>query len=390
MDDIRKVFDIVDCLADEYCRFFKDIVLQQTYSTDKPAIDVLCRFIKDFAEKKGFIAEIEPFKVAGDGLLVTMNPDASLPPVVFVGHYDTVHPAGTFADPVFHIEGDKAYGPGVLDMKGGLVIGLLAMEALSRAGYEDRMIKFIFIPDEERSEGLSGEAGKEFIRSNSRGAAIALTLEGSCKHDKIIVARKGSIRYQVTVRGRSAHAGSNYAYGRSAIKDAAHKILDIEAKSVPDQITYNCGMVRGGTSPNTVPEFCEFMLYNRYWTSKQHDEIKSHVEGILERQYIPDTKTEYEIIGERPPMEGTPGNYALFDFINKTAIKYGFGHFHPIKENSGSDATYTTQVGVPSVCAMGPVGYGAHQLDECCFVDSIYTRAKLIAAVVAELPADFG
>ena len=181
----------------------------------------------------------------------------------------------------------------------------------------------VWIGDEELSEGLSGEAGKDFIRESARGCAAAITTEGGFK-DCITVARKGSIRYRVHVTGRAAHAGIAYADGISAIKEAAQKILAIEAASDPEQITYNCGLIKGGTANNTVPETCDFNLYNRYWELAQRDEIRSHVEGIIAKSYIPGTHSTFEIIGERPPMEGTPGNYALCDHVNEVARRYGF------------------------------------------------------------------
>ncbi|MBO4717295.1 MAG: M20/M25/M40 family metallo-hydrolase, partial [Spirochaetales bacterium] len=194
----------------------------------------------------------------------------------------------------------------------------------------------------------------------------------------------------VTVHGKAAHAGGEYAKGRSAIKEAAHKILEIESESDPLQITYNCGMIKGGTSPNTVPEFCEFMLYNRYWTMDQRTQIKDHVEGIIAKSYIPETESSFEIIGERPPMEWSDANMSLFNLFNDTAVKYGFPASVPYKTAGGSDATYTAQVGVPSICSVGIHGGNCHQLSEWVDISSIPKQAKIIAAAIAEMPNGFG
>lgn len=387
---MEKLFTYVDERAGQFKQLLKDIVCMESYTPDKPAVDAVGAYLADFAEKEGFHVKTVPFEKAGNGLLITWNEDAPLAPVAFTGHLDTVFPVGTFKEPLFREEDGKYYGPGVTDMKGGLAVGLLAMCALKDAGYKDRPIKFIMIGDEELSEGLSGEAGKDFIRDNARGCAAAITLEGATEEGAVTVGRKGSIRYKVYVTGRASHAGEQYAEGISAIKEAAQKILAIEAPSNQEQITYNCGMISGGTSPNTVPGKAMFTLYNRYWEMKQRQEIRDHVEGIIAKSYIPGTTSTFEIVGERLPMDATGGNYALAAHIDAVSQKYGFGKLEAKRKSSGSDASYTTMAGAPSVCSMGPLGGRIHSVDEYMEASSLVSRAKLLAAVVAELPRNFG
>ena len=384
----EKIFRCIEARAEEHKQLLKDIVCMDTYTPDKADVDAMGRYLCDFAEKQGFHVQVHPFEKAGDGLLITMNEDAPLPPVVFTGHLDTVHPKGTF-ETLWREEDGNWYGPGVSDMKGGLVVGLLAMCALKDAGYRDRPIKFIMISDEELSEGLTGEEGKDFIRNNARGAAAAITLEAG-NGKKITVGRKGSIRYKVYVTGKASHAGSAYSKGISAIKEASHKILAIEAPSDQEQITYNCGMIKGGTSPNTVPEKVEFTLYNRYWKMAQRQEIKDHVEGLIAKSYIPGTVSTFDVVGERLPMEATEQNYALAAHLADVSEKYGFGKREPVLTSSGSDASYTTMAGAPSVCSMGPVGGQVHSVREFMRGDSLVSSSKLIAAAIVELPAVFG
>lgn len=387
---MERVFASIEAREAQFKHLLKELVCMESYTPDKAAVDAVGGYLAAFAEKEGFHAQTIPFEKAGNGLLITWNEDAPLPPVVFTGHLDTVFPVGTFQAPLFREENGKYYGPGVTDMKGGLAIGLLAMCALKDAGYGDRPIKFIMIGDEELSEGLSGEAGKSFIRDSARGSAAAITLEGNGTGKTVTVGRKGSIRYKVYVKGRATHAGSRYAEGISAIKEAAHKILAIEAPSDQAQITYNCGMMTGGTSPNTVPGEAMFTFYNRYWEMAQRQTIRDHVEGIIAKSYIPGTTASFDIVGERLPMDATEENYALAAHINKVSQKYGFGSIEPVKTSSGSDASYTTMAGAPSVCSMGPIGGKVHSPDEFMVADSLVTRAKLLTAIIVELPEDFG
>ncbi|MBO4278382.1 MAG: M20/M25/M40 family metallo-hydrolase [Spirochaetales bacterium] len=383
------VFDCVDRRFDEYLGFLETMVGIESYTPDKVSVDLLGSTIGRFATEHGFNVKVREFGKAGNGLLVTINDGAPLLPVAFTGHMDTVHPRGSWGYPVIRKDGDRMTGPGTYDMKGGLAVGLLVMQALLDAGYKDRQVRFIMIPDEELSEGLSGEDGKNFIRENSRGCAAALTLESGTK-DIITVCRKASIRYSVKVIGKSAHAGEYYAEGISAIKEAGMKILEIEAASDPKEITYNCGLINGGISPNTVPGECTFTLYNRYWKTSDRDTVRNHVESILDRSFIPGTRCEWSIVGERPPMDATPGNIALADYLIGIAEKYGIEHPQKHKASSGSDAVYTCQAGVPSVCTMGMTGEGAHQMNEFVWMSSLASRAKWISAAIMEMPADFG
>ncbi|MBO5974036.1 MAG: M20/M25/M40 family metallo-hydrolase [Clostridia bacterium] len=384
----EKVFRYIEEHEEEYISLLRDIVMLESYTPDKADVDKLAEFIKNFAEKKGLNVLVKKFDKAGNGLLITMNEQAHQLPVAFTGHLDTVHPRGTFADPVCRIEEGKMYGPGTVDMKGGLVIGLMIMVALKECGYNARPIRFIMIPDEELSEGLSLEEGKDFIRNNARGCAAAITLEGG-DGKSITVGRKGSIRYKVYIKGKATHAGSAYAQGISAIKEAAHKILDIEAPSDQAQITYNCGMIQGGTSPNTVPGETMFTLYNRYWRLEQRQIIRDHVEGIVAKSYIPGTESRFEIVGERLPMDATEDNYALAAHISGVSEKYGFGALEPKLKSSGSDASYTTMAGAPSVCSVGPSGGRAHSPEEFVNLESVAKRAKMLAAAIIELPEAF-
>jgi len=386
---MEKVFKCIESKREEYESLLEELVTLESYTPDKADVDAVGDRIRSFAEGKGFHVKTVPFEKAGNGLLITWNEEAQLPPVAFTGHLDTVHPVGTFEQPLFRRENRRFYGPGVCDMKGGLVVGLLVMDVLKECGYEARPLKFIMIGDEELSEGLSGEAGKNFIRDSARGCAAAITLEGS-DGKRVTVGRKGSIRYKVRVTGRASHAGVHYAEGISAIKEAAWKILEIEKPSDQEQITYNCGLLSGGTAPNTVPENAEFTLYNRYWRMEQRQEIKDHVEGIIAKSFILGTHSTFEIIGERLPMEATKDNYALAEHINQVCQKYGFGERTPYLRSSGSDASYTTMAGAPSVCSMGPMGGRAHSKEEYLEAESLMSSAKVLAATIAELPESFG
>jgi glutamate carboxypeptidase len=382
-----KVLSMVDVLYPKYKRLLQDIVMMESYTTNKEAVDAVCSFIDAFARKERYLTQVKLFEKAGNGLLISTGTDTDLPSILCVGHMDTVFPTGTWKN-LWQEDDGIVHGPGVVDMKGGIATALLAMEALLQGGYRERNLKLVLIPDEEYSEIFSGQEGKDFIRDSAIGCAAAFTMEGNLQND-VTVGRKGSIRCIVNVKGRAAHAGINYREGISAIKEAAQKILSIESASDPDNITYNCGLIKGGTAQNTVPETCEFTLYNRYWEPKQRDEIIHHIESIFNQSFIPNTTCTYEIVGERPPMKASAKNYALFEQIRKASLKCGFGDKKSGVQAGGSDAAYTSMAGIPSVCSMGITGGKPHTLEEYAYLDSLNSQAKLLCTTILDLPADF-
>lgn len=386
----KDIFKHIENRKEEYKLFLKEFVSIESQSVDKKGVDCAGQYIVDFADKHGFKTKINVFPKAGNGVVISMNEKAELPPVVLLGHIDTVHEKGSFGYPVFREEADKLYGPGITDMKGGIAVALLAMQGLKDAGYEKRPIKLILIGDEEVSESLSGQEGIDFICNESQGAAASINCEGGDDLQYVTVGRKGSIRFRVDVRGKAAHAGQYYTDGISAIKEAAHKILAIEEKSDIERITYNCGIINGGTVPNMVPEKCSFILYNRYVTLEQKEELINHIEIILDKSFIKGTKAEKVIIAQRPPMEITDKNMMLYEHIKKVSLKHGFGDKKWQLKKGGSDSAYTSMIGIPSVCSMGVLGGGIHSLEEFAYTESLYTQAKLISVAILEMPENFG
>ena len=384
----QKVFEQIDRRLDGYLAFWKELVQLESFSSDKAGVDRVSAHIAQAAERLGLQVHVEPFAKAGNGLLLTLHPDAPLPAVCLMGHMDTVFAPGSF-QPLLREADGKLYGPGVFDMKGGIAIALLVMDALQAAGFSQRPVKLILIGDEEVGESLSGQAGVDFIRASAQGSAAVLNCE-SGHAGSITVARRGHVRYAVQIHGKASHAGSAYNEGISAIKEAAHKILEIEQGCDPAAITYNCGVISGGTVSNTIPEFCQFEIDCRYAALPQLQELREHVEGILEHSYIPGTVCTYQLCAQRDPMERNERNLRLFEHIRKASLACGLSDVKPIARGGGSDASITSAIGVPSVCTMGVIGGKSHSLDEYAEIDSFCVQAKRIAASIVTLPADFG
>ena len=192
----------------------------------------------------------------GDVLILRAGPMSDAPATLAMSHLDTVHPIGTAErDLTIRIEGDRLYGPGVYDMKGGAFLALEAFKAVARAGTASRPLVFLVTPDEEIGSPIT----RPIIETLGRKAAYALVTEPARDGGKVVTSRKGVGRFECRVEGRPAHSGSRHQDGRSAIREAARQVLAIEAMTdYARGVTTTVGMISGGTAMNTIPQHCRF------------------------------------------------------------------------------------------------------------------------------------
>lgn len=379
---MQNLFEIIDKNQPEIKKLWIQMAKIESPSADKEAVDAVGKLIADFAKSKGIDAKIVPFNESGNGLIITYNGESTLPPVTLMGHMDTVHKKGIFGEEIVKEEDGFLKGPGVYDCKGGLSVALLTVCSLKEAGFTKRPVKLVLSPDEEVNASFSKEEGRNYLRENIRGSLMAINCESGSPEGKIVTGRKGVFRLKVDVKGKASHAGSNYFDGASAIKEAAHKIIEIEKGSERDNITYNCGIISGGTVPNSVPENCSFIVDIRYNKPEDKKRAEDHIKKIADTSYIGNTVSEITEISSRVPMEETKGNLELFEYFKNISAKYGFGELTNCVAGGGSDSCYSVEVGVPSLCAMGIEGHEQHTIRERAYVDALAKRAKLIAAAI--------
>ena len=381
-DGMERIFAGIEKAFPAYEAFWEKICSFETPADNKPALDEQSRCITAFARERGFFVTEYPFPEAGNCLTVETSPDQA-PAIALLAHLDTVHPVGAFGKVPVRREGDWLYGPGVLDCKGGACTALLAAEVLM-AEETAPPIRVILTTDEEVSARFSGEAGKAFIREKARGALAAFNCETG-RPGVLVLGRKGILRVQVTVRGKASHAGNDYFSGVSAVKEAAHKILAIEALSRRDGATFNCGVIAGGTKSNVVPDTCRFEVDIRGRTAKELDGALEGLEEIAAKSFLPGTVSSPEIVSRRPPMEHTPEADRLFEKVRAAAARYGLEEVSPVEKGGGSDSAYLAEEGIPTVCAFGVTGTGEHTVKEAALIPSLASRAKLLAASIMEV-----
>lgn len=374
-----KVFADIEKQEEKYIEFWKDICNIETVAGDKKALDELASFIQDFAIKEGFLVTRTSFEECGDFLTIDLNKGAPKG-YLFLGHMDTVHKKGKFGYPPVKVEGNIMRGPGVIDCKGGIAIALLVMHALKENGY-DRHLRLILTSDEEETTRLGAEKELPFFKENAAGFCGAFNCEVA-RIGEVVVSRKGIVRVRINITGKPSHSGIDYFAGVSAIKEAAHKIIALEAKSKEGGMTYNCGIIEGGEALNIVPERCAISVDVRVNTVEEMDEAYGVLREITEHSFVDGSKAEMEYISKRMPMLRTKETEDLFEKLRSVSLKYDFGDLVPVASGGGSDSAYTQAVGVPSVCAVGACGDFCHTANEYAEIDSLVKRAKLLVATI--------
>ena len=385
MSAIReKVFQLIDSRQDEMLRLWEKLVNMESGSPYKEDVDKVASFLKETAESFGARARVVEFPQAGNGVTAEFGAPTDKPHVCFLGHFDTVFPRGTVSKRPFRIEDGKAHGPGVLDMKAGVVIQLHVARALIGAGYSDRQIRVVLAGDEE-----TGHPNSEMPRvfeEQSAGAAAAFNFETGDVNNMLVVGRKGTASYDLTVKGVSVHAGREPEKGRSAILEIAHKIVAIQALTDYGKgITFNVGTVKGGIARNAVPDRAEIEIDVRVKEIEQLDYVNRKIDEITAHTYVEGTTTACVRGAGIAPMSRTAGNERLFDLVRRVSEELGFGTPSAIVSGGGSDSSYSVKMGVPTIDQMGAKGQWNHSDREYAVVSSLFERAKLAAACVLEL-----
>ena len=369
----------------EMLHLWETLVNTESGSRQIDGVNAVAEILRQEMLHCGMETWIIPMKNAGNTLIGQWNKTASEKPLLFIGHMDTVFPEGAVAKNPFRIDADgHAHGPGVLDMKAGLVIAIYTIKALASIGWKQRPIKCIFAGDEENLHMFSNTP--EILAAEARGAAAALNFETGYMDNSVVVGRKGGGILNVTVKGIAAHSGIAPEKGRSAILEAAHKIIEIEGcRDIPRGKLLNCGIIKGGIGENTVPAECQFNIGIRFPTTAIKDEIIADIQKAAEHQHVPDTSASVEIKMIMDCMETTAGVQKLFEQIRRSALHCDCGDVSPLQISGVSDSGITVVNGVPTVCGLGVKGEGNHTAQEYADVESIFERCLLAASTIYDL-----
>ena len=300
-------------------------------------------------------------------------------PILLLGHLDTVWETGTLAQMPFRLRGGRAFGPGILDMKSGIMIGLWAIRALQALKVPPAGPVHFFLNSDEEVSSIAFR--KEIMRA-ARGARAVLVLEPAAAGGALKTARKGVGEFKITVHGRSAHAGVNPAAGANAIMELIRQLVAVQSMANPRRgLTINVGRIDGGTRSNVVPECATAWIDIRIPRLQDRAAIEKRIRG--RKPYDPNTKLEIQGGINRPPMERRLAA-ALFHKARAVGRRLGL-ELREASTGGGSDGNFTAALGIPTLDGLGAVGDGAHARHEHIVISELPRRAALLASLLAAL-----
>ncbi len=354
----------------EMLMLFKKLVEINSYSRN---IEGIKRCISLFAH------HFPPcFEVLSEGEnILAKNHDLSRGYILLVGHMDTVFPPEKGFD-TFVEEGDIIRGPGVYDMKGGLIVALYALKFLEHLNrIEDIPVSFLINSDEE----IGSPNSQRFIIEQARGASFGLVFEGGGPEGEIVCGRKGKLGYLLSTYGRAGHAGFFVENKPSAILEMAYKIIEIEKLNSQEKgISANVGTIEGGLGPNIVPAECRASVDIRFSKASQMKELVEQIESITKNCRVKEVEAKLEKTSGRPCMEPEK-NISLWKRVEKIALSLG-QRLSCEMRGGVSDANFISHAGTLVLDGLGPIGGDDHTLDEYILKSSLAPRIELTSHIL--------
>ena len=306
-------------------------------------------------------------------------------PVLFGGHFDTVFDKGTFGDNPFRIdENGLAHGPGVLDMKGGIIIALWTIKALESVGFSERPVKICFCSDEEG--GSDHWPVSAVITEQAHGCIAAFNMETSPVDYNLCTGRKYVMTGQAVIHGISAHSGNTYEAGRNAIVEAAHKVIAIQNMNNMELGTHmNPAIISGGTLANAIPGECRLTFSGRFAYKSEIERVQKELKQLFSTPVIEGTSAEYTLTEPFGGFEESEQNLALWEFVNNVCREEGLPEVGHVFLGGGSDAMGIAEAGTPVLCSCGVRGEWNHTDREYAVVSSMYERINMWANVIQHL-----
>lgn len=356
------------------------LVNTESGSYNKAGVDRVGQILRDVLEAGGVRTQVHPNNTYGNCLSAEVpgSAGADAPHVLLMGHMDTVFPDGTVAQRPYRAEGNIAYGPGVADMKAGLVMNAFVAMAFARFGGNRLPIRILFTADEE----IASPSSRPLILEMARGAATVLNSEPGRPSGNVVTGRKGAFFIDFEIDGVAAHSGVNHEKGASAIEALARKIVALhQLTDRSTGVTANVGTVRGGVSVNTVAPFAAGQLDVRFTGEVDREALHARIREIIEGESLPCTCGRITHEGSFLPLFETDASRELLADYRMASEELGLpvrGEF----TGGSADSGLTASVGAPTLCATGPVGAHPHSPDEFCRIDTIVPRAQAAALTI--------
>jgi glutamate carboxypeptidase len=383
--DVHALRDLVASRLDAYLEALESMVNVDCGSYSPMGVNEIADGCEQRFRAQGWDVERRDHRPEDDSpqlgdVVIGVLRGAGGPRVLLVGHMDTVFDDGTARERPFRLEGDRAIGPGVSDMKGGLLAGFFAVQALQNAGVDGfRHITYVCNPDEEIGSPFSGPLIARLAAEHD----VAFVLESARANGAIVSARKGITDYEIHYRGRAAHAGVEPEKGRSAVLQAARTVVSLhELNGRWPGVTVNVGIARGGTRTNVVPERAELHVDLRSPGLASLEEAEREVERIAAATSVADVASQIRANRWHRPMEKGEGARRLVATAVSIAAELGF-ELHDAATGGASDANTIATAGTPVIDGLGPIGGDDHAPGEWLDLSSVVPRTTLLAAMIA-------
>ncbi len=353
----------------------------QSGTFNKQGVDQMGRLITSTFQSNAVSCQVMEQDTFGNHIVVTSLCKKRFDKQILLsGHMDTVFPKDTQFN-WYKEDNTHCFGPGVIDMKGGLVAGIFALKALDNEKLLKKIpVKFFFNSDEE----IGSPSSKNHIQKEARNSAFAFVLETGGRNGEIVTGRKGNLSLELKIKGIAGHAAFAGKDKASAIAELAHKIIAFESLNNLDRgISVNVGKVKGGIGPNTVPEHAMARIDFRFTGVADRADLEKRISEITKKKDIPKTSSHFAILSSRPPMPASEQNKELFQAVQETAASVGLSVSEEFRAGV-SDANLIAGEQTPVIDGLGPIGAMDHSEDEYLIKESLLQRSALLACALID------
>jgi glutamate carboxypeptidase len=373
----RQVLDWLASQEDAMQALLAQLVNIDSNSYDKAGVDEAGRAIRAFLDRHGVAYEVIPNEKFGDAIraIVGVRGERN---ILLMGHRDTVFPDGEARRRPFRREGGRGYGPGVTDMKAGLVMNSFVAAAMQKFGGAPAPLVVLYTADEE----IGSPSSRETIEAEARRARLVLNAEPGRPDNAVVTGRKACVFMRFEVTGKAAHAGANFEQGISAIGEAAHKIVALHALTdLQKGISVNVGIIAGGQTVNTIAPSAHGEVEFRYVAPADRDATLEKIRAIMAHATVPGTSASLDIYAEFVPLVQTEASKRLFEHYVACGQVLG-QEVTGVFTGGCADSGFACAVGAPTICATGPIGGRTHSPDEFVELKTVVPRAQLLALAV--------
>lgn len=379
---MNEIYNYVRESEQDILQDIERIVKKESPTKNKKLSDLCKEELKSlFKEYLNLNAEEIKDDKFGDHLRYKVGESSSQ--ILIIGHYDTVWNEG---DLTYNVKGNKAYGPGILDMKGGLIIALWALKVLKELNVKmNKQIVFLLNSDHE---GVASPHSRKIIEEEATKSEVVLVPEASVDYtNSLKVERKGILRYVISVKGKAAHSGNNHKEGINAIEELANQIKYLSSlTNYSVGTTVNVGIIKGGNGINVIPDYAELSVDIRVTNNKEAEKMKNTIESMKPFN----TKAELSIQGGivRPAMVKTKSSEYLLELAKESGNEFDYD-VQGESVGGGSDGSFASALGIPTLDGLGAAGVGPHSKQEHILIDHLPKRVALFANLLCKIDKEF-